>query len=137
MINKILGFVFAGITIITTLMPWAEWQELGAGMYTHSPTWSRGYVTQGGGQYLIGAFVLVLTLSAIGLHFVKKFKRFAPFFMAGAPLLSTIFLLMDNEPEISGSLWGYREFSIQFPVYIAIVASLLGTFFMFRAVSEE
>jgi len=132
MINKILGFVFAGITIITTLMPWAEWQELGAGMYTHSPTWSRGYVTQGGGQYLIGAFVLVLTLSAIGLHFVKKFKRFAPFFMAGAPLLSTIFLLMDNEPPGK-----FSDFSIQFPVYIAIVASLLGTFFMFRAVSEE
>ena len=136
MINKILGFVFAGITIISTFLPWAEWQVLGAAVYTHSPTWG-GYVTQGGGQYLIGAFVLVLTLSAIGLHFVKKFKRFAPFFMAGAPLLSTIFLLMDNEPEISGSLWGYREFSIQFPVYIAIVASLLGTFFMFMARSKE
>jgi hypothetical protein len=136
MINKILGFVFAGITIISTFLPWAEWQVLGAGAYTNSPTWG-GYATQDGGQYLIGAFVLVLTLSAIGLHFVKKFKRFAPFFMAGAPLLSTIFLLMDNEPEISGSLWGYREFSIQFPVYIAIVASLLGTFFMFMARSKE
>ena len=131
MINKILGFVFAGITIISTFLPWAEWQVLGAAVYTNSPTWG-GYATQEGGQYLIGAFVLVLTLSAIGLHFVKKFKRFAPFFMAGAPLLSTIFLLMDNEPPGK-----FSDFSIQFPVYIAIVASLLGTFFMFRAVSEE
>ena len=135
MINKILGFVFAGITIITTLMPWAQWLPEG---------WILTYKWQHGSDYQIGEFVLVLTLSAIGLHFVKKFKRFAPFFMAGAPLLSTIFLLMDNEPEIledfssfSGTLLGYREFSIQFPVYIAIVASLLGTFFMFRAVSEE
>ena len=123
MINKILGFVFAGITIITTLMPWAQWRPEG---------WFLTYKWQHGSDYQIGEFVLVLTLSAIGLHFVKKFKRFAPFFMAGAPLLSTIFLLMDNEPPGK-----FSDFSIQFPVYIAIVASLLGTFFMFRAVSEE
>jgi hypothetical protein len=116
--NKMLGFIFAGITIISTVLPYEQCVAFG----------QRSSID--GIEHGAGVIILLLAGTAIGFHFVDKTKRFAAFVMAGAALFSIISFIesWNGLDAMCGPGLG---------VLIAIVASLLGTFFMFRVRSKE
>jgi hypothetical protein len=133
--NKILGFIFAGITIISVFLPWL----------TASTSGSMGSASGSGSgleepNTIYGLLTLLCAGAAIGFHFAEAVKDFAAFVMLGAVVFPIIAILSGPTGSASSSFGGYSagfDMGPGFGVFVAIAAALVGFFFMFKARGEE
>jgi hypothetical protein len=133
--NKILGFIFAGITIISVFLPWL----------TASTSGSMGSASGSGSgleepNTIYGLLTLLCAGAAIGFHFAEAVKDFAAFVMLGAVVFPIIAILSGPSVSGSASYGGYSASASMGPgfgVFVAIAAALVGFFFMFKARGEE
>ena len=133
--NKILGFIFAGITIISVFLPWLTASTSGS--------FGGGSASVNGlsePNTIYGLLTLLCAGAAIGFHFAEAVKGFAAFVMLGAVVFPIIAIVSGPSGGGSASYGGYSASSSVGPgfgVFVAIVAALVSFFFMFKARGEE
>lgn len=120
--NKMLGFIFAGITIISVFLPWLTGGSASVNGLSEPNT-------------IYGLLTLLCAGAAIGFHFAEAVKDFAAFVMLGAVIFPIIAIV--SGPSGGGSFGFLLSMGPGFGVFVAIVAALVSFFFMFKARGEE